>query len=503
MVVISFLLWFSDDLSHFDHQQVINVCMEAIVSVEMKTIEKLEQQRRLDVAQSLESDGPRSSADGGMIIDQFPDNSSLDKSSVNSGSGASKEGLSGYYDADESLEDRKGARFPVMGASLTKTGDQLFAPYLQRPVPLTDDVITQRRSMMERQGGTGGSVSVKHRMEVAQRLQKPKLLSDMMSFKAANPHAVFQDFVTWYGHPENPLDSFGPSCDAVMKPNLSIPDPAIEPDRVLEDTKAFWTATWEKADPVPAKDQDPLFDAETTLEMALDYLETIHPASLLCQVMAVNLAMAYYTLTVSAGEASLVGVVRMSLARCRESVESALHLLSLDVSSGDRNPVFSESEISSAVMSLVSIDSLSACSRVCMTLSEAEVQVARSMSLLEKFPQQFDLVDSIMSKPNGTLIEVPNPKIRIEVLKSICSLQKDSNTPRECVLPSEAKPSVREYLLRNSDESQPSQLLVKYKSSGCNIDADEDCSELVLAMSSFVSAVEETKPCTNAQNLDK
>ena len=30
----------------------------------------------------------------------------------------------------------------------------------------------------------------------------------MSVFKAANPGAVFQDFITWYGNPENPLEQF-------------------------------------------------------------------------------------------------------------------------------------------------------------------------------------------------------------------------------------------------------------------------------------------------------
>ena len=49
--------------------------------------------------------------------------------------------------------------------------------------------------------------SIKSRIAIAQRLQKPKLLSDMSSFKAANHGAVFEDFIQWYGNPENPLVS--------------------------------------------------------------------------------------------------------------------------------------------------------------------------------------------------------------------------------------------------------------------------------------------------------
>jgi Rab3 GTPase-activating protein catalytic subunit len=43
----------------------------------------------------------------------------------------------------------------------------------------------------------GGRLSIRERIEVSQRLQKPKLLSDMSAFKAANHGAVFEDFLSW------------------------------------------------------------------------------------------------------------------------------------------------------------------------------------------------------------------------------------------------------------------------------------------------------------------
>lgn len=115
--------------------------------------------------------------------------------------------MSMFFDAEEgslagpndgtAIGSRKGVRCPVMGSTLIKTSDQVYAPYLQRPMPLTDDVIAQRRLMMSRQKSAKASSTIKHRIEVAQRLQHPKLLSDMQAFKAANPGAVFEDFVGW------------------------------------------------------------------------------------------------------------------------------------------------------------------------------------------------------------------------------------------------------------------------------------------------------------------
>ena len=45
---------------------------------------------------------------------------------------------------------RRGANCPVIGSSLVANGDQMYAPYLQRPQPLTDDLLAERRMMLWR-----------------------------------------------------------------------------------------------------------------------------------------------------------------------------------------------------------------------------------------------------------------------------------------------------------------------------------------------------------------
>ena len=200
--------------------QVFNICIETSLVEDMKEIEKMENKRqKLDGPQS----NPRGSGSpkgnlGESIIDRLPDGHFSprggDDATITSCTTGKSLATNRFFDADEGsipfVEadgtpsvgglQRKGARCPVYGASLLKTGDQLYAPYLQRPFPLTDDVITQRQLMMNRQKGAKASTTVKQRIEIAQRLQRPKLFSDMQAFKAANPGAVFQDFVSWYVH---------------------------------------------------------------------------------------------------------------------------------------------------------------------------------------------------------------------------------------------------------------------------------------------------------------
>lgn len=176
----------------------------------MREIEQMEKKRQ-KLGEEHAAMFPSSRVSNGAIIDRTPDGSfgprdgDVDSTTYSNKSPATHF-MSAYYDADEGSVDgvlngggtaRKGARCPVLGASLSKTGDQLYAPYLQRPYPLTDDVIAQRQIMMRRQKGAKASATIKQRIEIAQRLQRPKLLSDMQAFKAANPGAVFQDFVGW------------------------------------------------------------------------------------------------------------------------------------------------------------------------------------------------------------------------------------------------------------------------------------------------------------------
>ena len=84
---------------------------------------------------------------------------------------------------DRNIE-RKGARCPVQGATL-HNGEQVYAPYLRRPYPLTDDVIFQRRMMLAKQTGKKSAASTTlEQLHIAHRFQFPKLSSDMSAFKA-------------------------------------------------------------------------------------------------------------------------------------------------------------------------------------------------------------------------------------------------------------------------------------------------------------------------------
>jgi len=189
--------------------------------------------------------------------------------------------------------------------------------------------------------------------------------------------------------------------------------------------------------------------------------------------MAVNLASAYWALTVSAAQAKLNkvagGVVNASLKRLRERVQIALQLLSTDVarSTGavhmnaqdDRE----DSSLSEGMMpfSVASIETIVACERACVALGESEIVVARATSLLDKLPNQHELVESILQQGAGALIEVIDRTSQRNTLDAILRYnhQQISNSQE---IGQKPRPSVREYLFRNLDDSNPFQLTARY-----------------------------------------
>lgn len=361
------------------------------------------------------------------------------------------------------LQRRRGARCPVYGVSLVASHDQLYAPYLQRSAPVTDDTILERSFMLS--PCREKPLAVHDRIEIAQRLQKPKLLSDMRAFKAANPGAVFQDFIAWYGNPGNPLEDYGDESmlDPVQPNNSSKISAAVKLDnaseaiQILTATRDFFSASWDEASPCAAIDQEPLFDAFSTIEMVLDSFENMHPASLINQIMAVNLATAYFSLVSSAGDTLHVGMVTSALKDLRERTEHALQLLARDATFGTSSHL-DDCEDLERLPKHASLQAIRACERACNALCIAETSIARAMSILHKFPRQYDLVQNMLRLADSEPISLDNSEGRNGILHVIHRQQATAET-----LPI---PSLRDYILRNTDEDSPCQLCVRLGDKG-------------------------------------
>jgi Rab3 GTPase-activating protein catalytic subunit len=391
------------------------------------------------------------------------------------------------------MKRRPGARCPVANAQLSLTGDQVYAPYLQRPYPVTDDVALERRIMLAKScDGEERRGALQNRLEISQRMQKAKLLSDMSAFKAANPLCTIDDFTRWYGNPGSPLDDY--SDDMFDHQNYSVEsalqesaakklDRASEAMRVLVATREFWGKTWEEAKPVPAAEQEPLFDYSTTVEMILDYLEQLHPANLLNQVMAVNLSSAYFVLASSAKGTMKIGIVQLSMKKLRHKTERALELLSRDatgvlshVAEGGSTAVSTNSS------QYASEDAIAACEDACNALSVTETMIARATSLLYKFPGQYKLISDLLRFADGSTLALVDREGRRNFLNLIYEQQQQqgSGNHSEDVDPSKdnlPNPLLREYVFRNLDDENPAQLAVRFGEEGGNPKDNRSASE--------------------------
>ena len=208
---------------------------------------------------------------------------------------------------------------------------------------MTDEEEEKRKKFLGVSGNEnniakGERPSIRSRIAIAQRLQKPKLLSDMSSFMAANNGAIFEDFVRWYGNPENPLheEISGETARRALEyrsglppyeARTLVPEEASEAIAILMSLRAFWEDTWEEAEdagPCPASDQEPLFDPHSAVEMVLHSFETMHPALLTNHVLAIGLSNALFVLGRASVPAGRVGSVARGLLRLEAAVDEVL-----------------------------------------------------------------------------------------------------------------------------------------------------------------------------------
>ncbi|KAJ1961646.1 hypothetical protein GGI12_003134, partial [Dipsacomyces acuminosporus] len=178
----------------------------------------------------------------------------IPRTSAHKGSGS--DGSTDGAEAGSSNECM-GRLFPSDHLTLLGTDIPLWIPKIQLPPILTEDMLREKEAILI---GFGTSTEgAKQRAE----LQCAELISDMESFKAANPNCVLADFVRWH----SPRDWIVPEGGEEKNGSLSV--------RMSEGEENLWQQLWAGAKPVPADKQKLLFDYELEAEKALHYLEGI------------------------------------------------------------------------------------------------------------------------------------------------------------------------------------------------------------------------------------
>ena len=330
---------------------------------------------------------------------------------------------------------------------------------------MTDEEEQKQKKFMGIGENTERRPSIKSRIAIAQRLQRPKLLSDMSSFKAANHGAVFEDFVRWYGNPENPLNEEvnGETARLAIERRSRLPpeeaktlalEEASEAIAILMSLRAFWEDVWDEAEPCPAFDQEPLFDPNSTVEMVLHSFETMHPALLLNQVLSVTLTnVKFVLLEMAAGPARNVRSVALGLANLRAAIDDALEMLTKDAADGFLHLSPEKLTDDSGPLAYVSTLTITKCEDACNLIGDLEMLLSRALPLLRVLPGEYDLVDSLLQCKDGESRFLKDPSQRSALLQAIKHRQTctSDSTP-------EAIPVMREYVLRNLDPTNPCQL---------------------------------------------
>ncbi|XP_059783582.1 rab3 GTPase-activating protein catalytic subunit isoform X2 [Balaenoptera ricei] len=150
--------------------------------------------------------------------------------------------------------------------TLLHNGEPLYIPVTQEPAPMTEDLLEEQSEVLAKLGTSAEGAHLRARMQSA------CLLSDMESFKAANPGCFLEDFVRWYSPrdyiEEEVIDEKG---NMVLKGELSAR---------MKIPSNMWVEAWETAKPVPARRQRRLFDDTREAEKVLHYLAVQKPADL-------------------------------------------------------------------------------------------------------------------------------------------------------------------------------------------------------------------------------
>ncbi|XP_010520193.1 PREDICTED: rab3 GTPase-activating protein catalytic subunit isoform X2 [Tarenaya hassleriana] len=174
---------------------------------------------------------------------------------------------------------RRGSAGPVGTMVLLKSHQSLHAPFTLDPPLMTEDMHEERLQAVEAFGDS---------LNFSGQLEKDILLSDMSAFKAANPNAVFEDFIRWHSpgdwESQEPKDA-SPSIGSMKECSQDKWPPHGRLSQRMSEHGNLWRKIWNDAPSLPAYDQKPLLDPNREGEKILHYLETVRPHQLLEQMV--------------------------------------------------------------------------------------------------------------------------------------------------------------------------------------------------------------------------
>ncbi|GAB4860236.1 hypothetical protein Ancab_011715 [Ancistrocladus abbreviatus] len=158
---------------------------------------------------------------------------------------------------------------------LLNSYQRMHAPFTQDAPLMTEDMHEERLHAVE---------AFSDSFSFSAQLEREILASDMSAFKAANPEAVFEDFIRWHSPGDWESDHSEEIGVSATQPKDSWP-PRGRLSKRMSEHGNFWRKLWDDAPALPASDQKPLLDPNQEGEKVLHYLETLRPHQLLEQMV--------------------------------------------------------------------------------------------------------------------------------------------------------------------------------------------------------------------------
>ncbi|KAH9701888.1 Rab3 GTPase-activating protein catalytic subunit [Citrus sinensis] len=195
---------------------------------------------------------------------------------------------------------RRGSVGKVGSMMLLKSYQSMHAPFTQDAPLMTEDMHEERLHAVEAFGNSFlGPIELT--MDRQLRWSFKGILSnsngkfvtclavyDMSAFKAANPDAVFEDFIRWHS-PGDWLNDDGkengPSGIPAVEDLKENWPPRGRLSQRMSEHGNLWRKIWNEAPAVQASEQKPLLDPNREGEKILHYLETLRPNDLLEQMV--------------------------------------------------------------------------------------------------------------------------------------------------------------------------------------------------------------------------
>lgn len=205
-------------------------------------------------------------------VDSLPEDSydGADKSVIDSSTGMR------HADQPNASTMRRGSARILESMKLINSCQKMHVPHTQEAPPMTEDMHEERLRAVEVLGDA---------FSFAGQLERDILSSDMSAFKAANPDAVFEDFIRWHSPSDWENDESDIRFQNGKNEKYSDWPPHGKLSQRMSEQNNSWRRIWNDSPALPASEQKPLFDPIREGEKTLHYLETLRPHQLLEQMV--------------------------------------------------------------------------------------------------------------------------------------------------------------------------------------------------------------------------